>query len=135
MATRTGEPWVACSGEHRNGSLPAVFLTEANQADAAGGWSQIVAELSRIRQLRHDWDGMGAEAPPAELVESAMAFTQFLRQQGMRLPSRVAAGPNGTVLFEWQEGEIYLEAEITKPHYAEWMLLSPGQSARHWVTS
>jgi hypothetical protein len=41
------------------------------------------------------------------------------------------AGPNGTVVFNWQDEGGYLDAEVTRPHYVEWMQIVPGRPARH----
>lgn len=98
-------------------------------------WDQIVDDLLGMRALQNDWDGMGAEAPSSELVESSLRFAQTLRCKGFPCPSRVGAGPNGTVLFEWQLEPMYLEAEITQPGLAEWMQIVPGQPPRHWEIS
>src|SRR5438132_11351375 len=71
-------------------------------------WDEVVDDLLAMRALQDDWDGMGAEAPSSQLVESALRFAQTLRRQGYPCPSRVGAGPNGTVLFEWQLEQMYL---------------------------
>jgi hypothetical protein len=98
-------------------------------------WDQIIDDLLGMRGLQNDWDGMGAEAPASQLVDSSIRFAQTLRRAGYRCPSRVGTGPNGTVLFEWQLGELYLEAEICAPRFAEWMQMVPGQPPCHWEVS
>lgn len=97
-------------------------------------WDAIVDELRRFCSLGDDWDGQGAEAPSPQLVDSTLVFAQTLRRAGFPCPSRVGAGPNGTVLFEWQDENLYLEAEITQPGRAEWMWIVPGQPGQHWET-
>jgi hypothetical protein len=98
-------------------------------------WDHIMDDLLGMRALQNDWDGMGAEAPSSQLVDSTLRFAQTLRRRGYPCPSRVGAGPNGTVLFEWQLVQMYLEAEITEPRLAEWMQIVPGQPPRHWEVS
>ena len=96
-------------------------------------WADILDRLNGFSGLQDDWDGLGAKAPSLELVGSALEFARLLRQIGHEPPSSVAAGPDGTVLFDWQAGPLYVEAEITTPYHAEWMQVVPGQPARHWV--
>jgi hypothetical protein len=110
----------------------SALLTERERREP-DRWDQITDQLLRIRALQNDWDGMGAEAPSHELVDSSLRLAQSLRGGGQMCPSRVGAGPNGTILFEWQLGQLYVEAEITEPFVAEWMILESGQSARNWV--
>jgi hypothetical protein len=88
----------------------------------------------QIRKLADDWDGLGAEAPSSGIVDSAIDLLKKLKAEAaLPAPSRAAAAPTGTVILEWQFGGTYLEAEITRPYYAEWMLQRPGQPARHWA--
>jgi hypothetical protein len=100
----------------------------------ADEWDRIFRELENIRILQEDWDGLGAKAPSAPLLESAVGLARFLSARRNEAPSSVAAGPDGTILFNWQNEAGYLDAEVTKPYLVEWMLAPPGQRARHWVT-
>jgi hypothetical protein len=97
-------------------------------------WDEMITTLVNLHNLPEDWDGLGAKAPVAALLETAVELAQVLRQYGFRSPSRVGAGPDGEILLEWQDQHIYLEAEICKPDSAEWMLALDGQTPRHWVT-
>lgn len=108
----------------------SALLTERAR-QAPDPWDQITDDLLGMRALQNDWDGLGAEAPSPELVDSTLRLAQSLRRSGYLCPARVGAGPNGTVLLEWQLGHLYVEAEVTQPSLAEWMILELGQPPRH----
>jgi hypothetical protein len=97
-------------------------------------WQAIINEVLELRNLGDDWDGLGAKAPSTALIESAVELAQTLQNYGFRLPCRAVPGPDGEILLEWQERGIYLEAEVCKPHTAEWMLVLADGTANHWVT-
>lgn len=98
-------------------------------------WNQCLADLLAIRAFDDDWDGQSAKAPSADLVDSAVQLAEILRQQGMVAPSRIVPGVNGTVIFEWQQGDIYRELEMTTPYCAEMLEMTPGQPPKHWIVS
>src|SRR6266849_8238378 len=120
---------VASVGGHFGGTLADALRPDPAQKQ----WDDIISRLRDFSGLQDDWDGLGAEAPSAELVESAYELARLLRQLDYGPPSSVASGPDGTVLFNWQIGPYYMDAEITKPYHAEWMQVVPGQPGRHWV--
>jgi len=96
-------------------------------------WDERTDDLLQIRMLEDDWDGLGAQAPDAALVDSAIDLLKMLRDEDNAYPpTRVVAGPTGTIVFEWQVEDTYLEAEIVRPFGAEWMLSKPGQPIVHW---
>jgi hypothetical protein len=98
-------------------------------------WSQRLDDLLQIRLLEDDWDGQGAKAPSTELVDSAIGLAEIFRQQGQDAPCRIVPGVNGTVLFEWQHGDMYEEIEVLRPFYAEGIRIVPGQEPVHWVVA
>lgn len=97
-------------------------------------WDEMINRTVNLGNLQEDWDGMGAKAPQATLIESAVELAQSLRQHDFRPPSRVGAGPDGEILLEWQDEHLYLEAEVCAPHSAEWMLVIDDRPPTHWVT-
>ncbi len=97
----------------------------------ADPWEKDPRALEEIGRLEDDWDGDGAGAPSQDLVDSARELLLWLRQQKIPAPSRVAAGPNGTILLEWQCGLNYFEIEVCAPYQVEWMMALPGQPTRH----
>lgn len=102
--------------------LDSSGLTSSFEPGMPDAWSERFDELSDIRCLEDDWDGMGAEAPSAELVGSAIELAKRLRRgRDNDPPSRIVAGPAGTVLFEWQSSGCYQEIEIVEPYQGEWM--------------
>jgi hypothetical protein len=128
-------------------------------------WDRAIDDLLALYYLEDDWDGEGSVAPARPLIDSALSLAQRLRSgaiarsgfPGIGLsaarpaqqlpsgadpaPSRVAAGPEGTILLEWQEQQpggadvIYFEIEICAPDRAEWMLAIPGQPTQHGEVS
>ena len=116
---------------HFENPIVETLLTDRAHQEP-GRWDQITDNLLGMLTLKNDWDGLGAEAPSREIVESSIRLAESLRRTGFLCPSRVGAGPNGTILFEWQLGPVYVEAEITQPLLAEWMILESGLPPRHW---
>lgn len=94
-------------------------------------WDEALTELRAMRDLADDWDGNGATAPGSEIINSAIEWAQDLFSQNHTPPSSVMAGPNGTILFNWQDENGYFDAELTKPHYVEWMRMVPGRPTQH----
>jgi hypothetical protein len=104
------------------------------QQEVAQPWHEIIDQMLGFQQLADDWDGLGAKAPPMSLIRSSVELAQRLQHHNFRLPCRAVAGPDGEILLEWQERGIYVEAEICRPHMAEWMLVHPDGTTKHWVT-
>jgi hypothetical protein len=79
-------------------------------------WNVLIDELLRIRNLDHDWDGEGTEAPDPMLVDGAITLAHRLKLQGYPPADRVHASVNGTVYFEWHTLPFgYQEIEVTSP--------------------
>jgi len=104
-----------------------------NSADTSP-WELAVQTVIQFQQLGDNWDGQGAPGPSPELLASAIGLASLLNEQGVAPPSRVVPGPEGSVIFEWQEPEgMYTEIEIDRPLHAEVMWIEPGQPAKHWT--
>ena len=117
-------------------ALNPTALVSSSQHEMNQAWSQRTDDLLSIRRLKDDWDGLGARAPDAQLVDSAIDLLKLLMYQDqLPPPHRIVATPTGTLLLEWQMGPIYLESEITSPYHAEWMLEHPGGRTEHEATS
>jgi hypothetical protein len=101
----------------------------------ADPWDQTVDDLRRLRDLEADWDGQGADAPQPANVDAALAWVDRMRRWKRALPpSKVAPGVLGEVHLVWQQGTLYLDAEICGAREVEWLLSLPGQPARQWTT-
>jgi hypothetical protein len=99
-----------------------------------GLWESTLQAILGLRDLDNDWDGFGAEAPPLEVLESAIGLAHCLRDDGVVPPHRVAPGVCGTVILEWQDQDgTYTEVEIIRPLHAEVMVVEPGQSPKQWT--
>jgi hypothetical protein len=102
----------------------------------AGPWAPAVIKLVEFQFLADDWDGQGALAPSHDMLASAIGLAYTLHQQEIEPPSRVVPGPEGSIIFEWQEPDgTYTEVEIVRPFHAEVMSIEPGRPAKHWTLS
>lgn len=94
-------------------------------------WNRAIRKLYDMLSLEDDWDGMDSDAPPEELVRSAIEFAGCLRDSGaLPPPSRVSANPAGSVSFEWQPPGAYTSVEVVAPYHFEWMQVTEGQKPR-----
>lgn len=115
-----------------SGKLPSNALSTHFESDLERRWVETIRNLIIMRNLPDNWDGEDSEAPPPELIDSILAYIDILRGRGVPSPSRVSASPNGDVLLEWQEGDVYYEAEFSEPYNVEWMLKENNSPAIHW---
>ena len=107
---------------------------EQREVPDAGSWEPAVVSMVELQHLGDNWDGQGARAPTHELLASAIGLAYTLHEQGVDPPTRVVPGPEGSVIFEWQDPDgAYTEVEVVRPLYAEVMLIQPGQPAKHWT--
>ena len=108
-------------------------LMSSPEVLVARAWDQVLQNLRMLRELEDDWDGLGAEAPPPELVDKAEVFLEvFRRRYPALVPNRVLATPNASVQFEWQAGRLVMEAVIDGSGVAEFAAEEPGKPIRHW---
>jgi hypothetical protein len=84
-------------------------------------WNRVSERILEISNLKDDWDGAGAIGVPDEIVNTAWMLFTYLRHAGGGPPDRIVPGPDGSILFEWQYGNVYLEADIERPWVVEWM--------------
>jgi hypothetical protein len=95
-------------------------------------WDNAIAKLHSMFSLGNDWDGMGAKAPPAPLINGAIELAEQLSARRIGVaPTRVAATPCGTVVLEWQQPNLYMEVEITEPNSSDWMFIPDGEAPIH----
>lgn len=132
------EDWIKEAGV-RNGASTAPAQRQSSEGNPklisdAGPWEPAVQKIVALQALGEDWDGQGARAPSSEVLASAIGLAYTLNEQGVAPPSRVVPGPEGSVIFEWQDPEgTYTEVEVVGWLSAEVMLMKPGQPARHWT--
>ncbi|MCE9531317.1 MAG: hypothetical protein K8T89_09380 [Planctomycetes bacterium] len=95
-------------------------LLKPNSSPAfSHAWRKLIDELVAIRRLEDDWDGQGAQAPEVALVDSAIALARYFQSNDWPTANFVIAGGNGTIIFEWQGPEEFLEIEVTATNAAE----------------
>ena len=108
---------VILGSEDRNTSADFVALDEEGNRN----WEGLFRQLSGFVALSDDWDGLGAEAPKEELVQTALDLLSIIRDESAQPPTRFLPTSTGGFLFEWQALGHYLEAEISIPGEVEWM--------------
>jgi hypothetical protein len=93
-------------------------------------WVDVVLALRRLYSLRDNWDGLGAIAPPRDLVRSAVELAEAISRRNAIPPTTAVATALGTILFGW-DGPDYLEIEVVAPYQAEWMVIDQDGKATH----
>ena len=119
--------------------LPNGAKADSESAPTSGtngeAWDHLFKELQRLQALGDDWDGQGAEAPSAAVLDWTSDWVRQMSRYPQAIPpSRVVPGVAGEVYLEWQGPTFYLVAEIGSPARVEWMLSIPEAPNRHWVT-
>ena len=129
------QEWLKEAGNRNGTSTRSEPLREDRKSLAdAGPWKTALSEIVAIHQLEDNWDGQGAQAPSQEVLDSAIGLACTLCAHEVEPPSRVVPGPDGTVIFEWQDSDgSYTEIEIVGWLCAEVMQIEPGRPARHWT--
>ena len=101
---------------------------------------EALARLDELAAMHDDWDGEGALAPTAAALAAARQVLERLEGMAIRPirpvpsspePHRVAPGPCGEVVLEWEIGGIYLECECAEDGRIEWMHEIGGHTT-HW---
>jgi hypothetical protein len=103
----------------------------ATETSCLNPWRKPLDTLDQISRLQDDWDDDGAVAPSPQLVASTRELLHDLRGRQFPAPTRVGAGPNGTILLEWQKDLNYFEIEVCAPYRLEWMLALPDEKPLH----
>lgn len=119
----------------RNGvSSSGAGISPKKSLKDAGPWESTVKKIVAFRSLGRDWDGLGAIAPPLDLLESAVGLAYLLNEAGVVPPQCVVPGVDGSVTLEWHEPDgTYREIEIDHSFHAEVMVVEPGRPAKHWT--
>jgi hypothetical protein len=100
----------------------------------AGPWEPAVQKIVGFQHLGVNWDGLGANVPSRELLESAIGLAYTFLDSGVVPPDSVVPTLAGAVVFEWQFPDGTLaEVEIDQPLHAEVMVVEPGRPAKHWT--
>ena len=94
-------------------------------------WERSLKRLVELSNLTDDWDGDGAAPPSTVVVATARAILLRLRTQLPIAPDGVFAGPRGTILLTWHNGDSYFEMEIVAGSAIEWLVSVPGVPKRH----
>lgn len=114
------------------GSLTPRGLYASLERTLEKEWAQRQDDLIAIRALSENWTGEDAIVPPPELIDSAIDLLNILHEKNeLPPPSRVVASPLGTAIIEWQHMDLYLEAEISEPYFAEFMLEKHDATFEH----
>jgi len=97
----------------------AAMFSKQNHNDCVDvGWLESINRLDSFFSLTDDWDGNGSIAPNRELIEMAKNLAKELMESSYPSPARVQAGANGTISFEFYEGDL-TEIEIVSAREAQ----------------
>jgi hypothetical protein len=88
--------------------------------------------LQSFGAAANGWDGLDARAPSKNTIAGAMQLANVLRAAAYPVPT-IMLGGGGTVLFIWEDGPVYLDAEVISSSHARWMQVIEGQRSKHWV--
>lgn len=97
-------------------------------------WRTVVRALEPLKRLRNNWDGLGATAPSAEVVDTAIDLASELNRTNQPSPTTVAPTAAGTILFTWDDSwddTRYFELEVRAPNRIEWMRIDRGGTVTH----
>src|SRR5437660_4034207 len=97
------EDWIREVGERNSAAVSHAKRSPTKPLRDAGAWEPTIQQIVAYQRLEDDWDGLGAQAPLRELLESVLGLAYLFWQRGVDPPHAVAPGVNGTVLMEWQE--------------------------------
>lgn len=107
----------------------ARFFTDGPWSEPSRRWGEQIHGLLAIHDLEEDWDGQGAEAPPASLIDGAVRLARRLRDRHVAPPGRIIPGVAGTVFFEWSDLSGYAEIEVISECEAEVRVVPAGAEA------
>lgn len=97
------------------------------------GWEGNLEAIEHYRELADDYDGQGAIAPSADVIESAMALARGFIEAELILPTYCVAGPNGSINLVWDfEDESSVSVEVIDSSHVEVILIEPSQN-RSWT--
>lgn len=113
------------NGNHAKGKLSEPRFQDAGRLTAAGCVAEhkpTLAELDALGELKHNWDGYGADPIDPEILGAAKKFIQSLAEPLPALPC-VVPMTRGRIQLEWHRGQRSLELEFesaTHVHYLKW---------------
>ena len=108
-------------------ALAEYGLTVAGGESTPGRWAECMDELQAAHHLTADYDGQGAQPPPAEAVDLALGLAMRLRERGCEPPDDCGAGVNGTIHLAWYRDSGSVEIEIASPTQVEGYRWRKGQ--------
>ena len=97
-------------------------------------WARRWREIEAISRLGDDWDGEGARAPTAAILNTARRLLGQMSEDGDTAPSSITVSSDGTVIIAWKRLGAYREAEVERAGIASWMERQAGVPTKHWTT-
>jgi hypothetical protein len=88
-------------------------------------WEAIRRRLSELFQLRDNWDGAGAIAPSAAIIQSVADLLES-HHRTWSPPSRVVPTADGTIAIEWQDQGLHASLEVTTAYQGDWLIERHG---------
>src|SRR4051794_5430528 len=103
-----------------------VEVDDFEAMEAKDGWPKQEQRIAELRRLEDNWDGEGAVAPSAELIESVAGLPRQHKNDGRAAPSGIVPTVDGTLFLEWQAPPIFASLEVRQPYEGEWLIERPG---------
>ncbi|MFO0965196.1 MAG: hypothetical protein U0793_06375 [Gemmataceae bacterium] len=127
------DEWLQEIAAERNGA-PLGSREQAGANGSVAAWRLAIDKVAAFATLEDDWDGLGAQAPTPELLQSALGLAHAFLQNGVSAPDAVVPGLDGSITFEWHHpGGSYTEIQVDRPLHAEVMVIESGKPPEHWT--
>jgi hypothetical protein len=105
---------------------PEVLSVSIVGGESEKTWKDCIEEISRMRNLKDDWDGEGTTAPLPELLDGIIILFQMpeFRQIIRTAPTYVVPISDGRISIDWYFGTAHLNARVDSPTRARCMYVA-----------
>lgn len=107
-------------------------------AHSKSTWQDSASTLTEFRNeyTEDGWDGQGAPAIPAEVIESAQILAHVLEARGIAAPGWTVPTYESSVAFEWDDSDgTTIEIEVNAPECLTVTKSGPTHGYETWTVS
>ncbi len=107
-------------------------------APSKSTWSESAASLNDFRSeyTGDDWDGQGASAIPADVIESAQILAHALEASGVVAPGWTMPTYESSVEFEWEDtAGTTIKIVVNAPDHLTVTTMGPTHGYETWTVS